>query len=348
MRRPTGFILVLTCLVLGSASVGPLVAQQTVQVGGPSGPSWFQVPAQVHAVREAQLGAQSSGRVVDVKVRSGESVKRGEVLLRIDSPAARAAAAAAVAQAAAAQAQWSSASADLERARKLHEKQYLSDAALQRAQAHATAVHAQAQASDAQARAAREMAGWEELRAPYDGWAIAVHVAAGDLAQPGQPLVSVYAPGPMRILADVPDDLREKLAADGPIQLLFPGGGCEGAPAQAKDWTMVPAVDARSRSVGVRVELGDLPRCRPGTVVLVGLPLRGASPALQVPATALVRRGELDAVYVMAERGPVQLRQVRIGERSGDVVRILAGLERGEKVIIDAARFQPPRAASER
>ena len=329
-------------LILAGMAAAHAVAQETVQVGPATGPALVEVPARLEAVRQAVLAAQSGGRIVEVGARSGESVKRGQVLLRIDAPAARAAATAAVAQAAAARAQWDSARADLERARNLHAKQYLSDAALQRAEAQADAVRAQSLAAEAQARAAREIAGWEELRAPYDGWVTGVQAAAGDLAQPGQPLLSVYAPGPMRVTADVADDLRERLSPDQPAHLIFPGGGCSGAPALVKEWTLVPAVDARSRSVGVRVELGNLPQCKPGQLVRLGLPLREAVASIQVPITALVRRGELDAVYVLPEKGAAQLRQVRLGERNADRVTVLAGLERGERVLSNAAHYRPP------
>jgi multidrug efflux pump subunit AcrA (membrane-fusion protein) len=57
-----------------------------------------------------------------------------------------------------------------------------------------------------------------------------------------------------------------------------------------------------------------------------------------VPAAAVVRRGELTAVYVLAD-STRQLRQVRLGNRvDGDAVEVLAGLSAGERVAVDPSR----------
>lgn len=337
-RRPLAWVLLLWAGTAFAADPA------TFQVGARTGASRFETPGQLVAVGQAELGAQAGGRVTEVGVRSGDAVRRGQVLLRIDAPGARAGAQASLAQSGAADAALASARADFERARRLHERKYLSDAALEHARTQLHAVEAQAAAASAQARAAGEMAGWEDLRAPYDGWVTAVRVSVGDLAQPGQSLVAVYAPGPMRILADVPEDVAHELVTDRPVRLSFPTGTCASAPAEVASWTQVPAVDTRSRSVGVRVELPALRDCMPGVVVRLALPMRTDRHALSVPDAAVLHRGELDAVYVEASGGRMQLRQVRLGERQGGWVEVLAGLEAGEQVVRDAARFQPPAA----
>lgn len=342
---PTAFrvsgpcMLVLWIAAQASAAEAPV----TVTAGSASDAGRLVAPGQVQAVRQAVLAAQAAGRIAEVRVRSGEAVHRGDVLLRIDSPAALAAAEAGTAQADAAAAQLVSARADFERARRLHEKQYLSDAALERAQAQLHAVEAQATAARAQAHAAGAAAGWQELRAPYDGRVTAVNVAAGDLASPGQPLVGMYAPGALRVLADIPEDAAAHAATDQPVSLDFGVGQCDGAPREMKAWTLVPAIDPRTRSVGVRVELPELRDCLPGTLVRVGLRLRSPVTAgLAIPRTAVIHRGELDAVYVLDGSGRVMLRQVRLGEQSGDVVAVLSGLESGEHVVREAQKYRPP------
>ncbi len=327
-----------TCAATG----GDLPA--TVVVGAGAGGASFMASGQLRAVSQAELGAQAAGRVTAVLVRSGESVRRGQVLLRIDSPGARAAAEAGDAQAAAAAAQLASARADFARAQRLHEQQYLSDAALERAQAQLKTVEAQSTATAAQARASRETAGWEELRAPYDGRVTSVSVAVGDLAAPGRPLIGVYAPGPMRVLVEIPEAVAGELAVDQPARIEFAPGACPGAPTLVKSWTLVPAIDAHSRAMEVRVELPELQACPPGSLVRLGLPLRNARPTLVVPRTAVVRRGELNAVYAVDGNGRVTLRQVRLGETAADTVEVLAGLESGERILRDATQYRPPNA----
>jgi hypothetical protein len=154
-------------------------------------------------------------------------------------------------------------------------------------------------------------------------------------------LIGVYAPGPMRVLADVPEDIAGTLAADRPVRLAYDAAACAGGPKESTSWTAVRAVDPRSRSVEVRVELPELPGCLPGSLVRISLPTQASRPALTVPRSALLRRGELDAVYVVGADGRATLRQVRLGEGDTEVVEVLAGLSAGERVVKDAARHRP-------
>jgi RND family efflux transporter MFP subunit len=338
--RPTA--LALWAAAQASAGEAPV----TVTVGNAPEAGMLVAPGQVQAVRQAMLAAQAAGRVIEVTVRSGDVVRRGQPLLRIESPGAVASAEAGSAQADAAAAQLASARADVERARRLHDKQYLSDAALERAQAQLQVVEAQATAARSQARAAGEAAGWQTLRAPYDGRITSVAVAAGDLASPGQPLVGVYAPGAMRVIADVPEGASAQLATDRPAGLAFEAGQCANAPRVVQSWTLMPAIDPRSRSVGVRIELPEMRDCLPGALVRVSLPLRnGGAATLTVPRSAVVHRGELDAVFVVDGNGRVMLRQIRLGEGSADAVTVLAGLESGERVVREAQRQRAPAPA---
>lgn len=328
-------------MVVAPASGQPAV----VVVGAPAASGAFAAPGQVEAVRQAVLAAQADGRVTEVLVRSGERVQAGQVLLRIDSPAARAAGEAGAAQAAGAASALAAARADFERAQRLHAQQYLSDAALQRAEAHFRAAEGQARATEAQAAAARAASGWRELRAPYAGVVTSVNAAAGDLAQAGRPLIGFYAPGALRVVADVPGDVVPSLRREAPVSMQFGPGACSGrSGAEVANWMVVPAVDAASRSVAVRVELPANFDCLPGSLVRLQLPMKGAAAGLTVPASALLRRGELDAVYVLDAQGAAHLRQLRLGERSGGSVLVLAGLEPGEHVVRDALGYRAPAA----
>ena len=73
----------------------------------------------------------------------------------------------------------------------------------------------------------------------------------------------------------------------------------------------------------------------PGTTVKVVFPAIGGEAALPVvPASAVLQRGEVSAVYVLRDGRP-ELRQIRIGERSGGMVRVISGLKTGETVAAD-------------
>ena len=123
----------------------------------------------VEAVRQGTLGAQVSGRVLEVLVRSGDAVKAGQPLIRIEAEDAVDAASAGAATASGAAARLATARADFERAQRLRAQDYISVAALQRSEAALHSAEAEAQATAAAASAARTRAGWRTVSAPYAG-----------------------------------------------------------------------------------------------------------------------------------------------------------------------------------
>ena len=86
----------------------------------------------------------------------------------------------------------------------LHRKQYISQAALERAESQFKAAQAQAAALQAQAGAARTQSGLHVLRAPYAGVVADVPVSPGDMAMPGRALMTIYEPEALRVTAAVP------------------------------------------------------------------------------------------------------------------------------------------------
>jgi multidrug efflux pump subunit AcrA (membrane-fusion protein) len=112
--------------------------------------------------------------------------------------------------------------------------------------------------------------------------------------------------------------------------------------------TIFPQAASPSSTFRARLDLppgsNDL---APGTYVKVGLVV-GEVERLTVPASALVRRSEVTAVYVVDDKGAVTLRYVRPGDRFGDDVEILAGLKPGDRVALDpvAASARPSGARS--
>ena len=103
----------------------------------------------------------------------------------------------------AAQAALNLAAQDLERQKALQQKQYISQAALERSQAQWEAAQAQVKALKAQTSVAQAQSGFYVVQAPYAGVVSDVPVASGDMAMPGRPLVAMYDPARMRVTAAV-------------------------------------------------------------------------------------------------------------------------------------------------
>jgi RND family efflux transporter MFP subunit len=326
-----------TVALLGlSATLNALLAvaatPATIRVGASSQVGSYEAVGTIQAVRQGTLGAQVSGRVVEVLVRSGDAVKAGQVLIRINADDAMDAATASAALASGAAARLATARADHERAQKLRAQEYISVAAMQRSEMALRSAEAEYQAAGAAASGARSRAGWRTVTAPYAGFVTDVFVTAGDLATPGRPLLAVYDPAALRVIAQVPESLVSLLQPAKPAYLAAAAGQ---APIAATSWAVVSAVDPATHSMTVRAELPAGVQLRPGQFARLLLPLSAATTQMRVPLRAVVQRSDVTAVYVIDAAGVAHLRQVRLGPVAGDDVTVLSGLQPGEQIALD-------------
>jgi RND family efflux transporter MFP subunit len=277
------------------------------------------------------------GRITGITVKAGDAVKSGQPLARIDERAAVLQAAVSQAQVAAAQAQLEAASKEYERSQRLYKKEYISQAAMEQAQAQYKSTQAQARAMLAQAGVAGTETTLHTLRAPYDGVLAELNVEVGDMATPGKPLLTVYDPSLLRVVANVPESYANSINKAAPIKLEFPGAPAPLRWQTAQAVLVLPTADPSSHTVLVRLSLpAKLAGLTPGMFAKAYLPTsaqRGGR--LSIPAKAVIRRTELNAVYVVDANGRPQLRQVRLGDAVGERVEVLAGLQSGERIALD-------------
>jgi RND family efflux transporter MFP subunit len=288
----------------------------------------------VQAVRQTVIAAQVAGAVVALDVKAGDSVRAGQVLLRLDSRTAEHAAAASAAQVRAAQAAQEAATRDYERQKQLFEKRYISQAALDRAEEQYKAAVAQAAAQSATAMAARTESDFYVVRAPYAGVVSDVAVVLGDMAMPGRALVTVHDPAAMRVSVAMPHTVASRMRDASAAQVELPNvASGRITPVAAQ---LLPTLDAHTHTQELRLDLPANLAVRPGTFARVWVDgATSADARLWVPASAVVRRVEVAAVYVVSADGRVSLRQVRVGPASQDRIEVLSGLSAGERVALD-------------
>ena len=326
----------LTCLLVvqtaWAVEATPLKTHEVLANGATRQAS---VDGVVEAVRDTTLSAQVQGAIVALHAKVGDTVKAGQELVRIDARAASQSAAASVAQVDAARASMQVASKEFERQKQLFQKQYISQAALDRAQAQLQASQAQVQALQAQAGAANTQSGFYVLKAPYPGVISEVPVALGDMAMPGRPLMRLYDPSALRVSAMVPQMAATALVGSQGLHAEIPGLTTSRIAVQPGQIQLLPTVDAATHTAQLRVALApDLNGATPGMFARLWLPAAGEQ-HVQLPAMAVVRRAEMTGVYVLDAQGRPLLRQVRLGRRSGEQVEVLSGLRQGDKVAID-------------
>jgi RND family efflux transporter MFP subunit len=306
------------------ASVGPVLTVTVRDV-----PQVVAAEGVVEAIRQATLGAQVAGRIVELTVKAGDSVRAGQVLARIDPRTADPAVAASRSQIAEAEANLANAKRKFERNRDLFAQKFVSQAALDQADAEYKAAQAQLATMQANAEQAIAARSFTTIVAPYAGVVGETHVLAGDMAQPGRAIVTVFDPRELRVTATVPQAALARLDLARPVMIEVPALDATLASTRA---TVIPMADARTHTTRVRLDLAPATGLLPGQFARA-LFVTGSIRAIAIPSSALLRRGEVTAVYVVDSAGRAQLRQVRTGEVVGDGLNeILSGLVPGETI----------------
>lgn len=286
----------------------------------------------VEAVQQATLTAQTSGRVASVNVDVNDRVAAGEVLLRLTAVEQQAGADTARAQLRAAEAAAVEAEASYRRFAALASGQYVSRAQLDQARAARDSAAAARNAARAQLAQAGQQTEYTVVRAPFAGIVSARDVEPGESVVPVQALLALYSPDALRIEVLVPqsDAVAIRVAKRARIALA------DGRSLDAAQVIVFPAADPTTHSVAVRIVLpsvADGPQ--PGATAKVVFPIADGVGMVRIPAGALAQRGEVSGVYVFADGNRLSLRQVRIGQRIGDEIEVIAGLKAGEKIAVD-------------
>ncbi len=320
-------------LLLAAVSAAAAAAPVAVEVVARELPQAFAAEGTVEAVKQATVGAQATGRVVELAVKAGDTVKAGQLIARIDAREADQAVAASLSQVAEAEANLANARRAYERNRELVAQKFVSQAALDQSEASYKAAQAQVAALKAAAGQAATQRSFATVVAPFAGVVGATHVEAGDLATAGRQIATVFVPGDLRVTATLPQAALARWKRDLPVVVELPVLNRSVTAVRA---TVVPIADTRTHTVKVRLDLPVAEGLLPGQFARARF-ATGTVRAIAVPPSALLRRGEVSAVYVLDKDGRALLRQVRTGDtlvdpKEGGVIEILSGLRAGERI----------------
>jgi len=289
----------------------------------------------VEAVRQSTLAAQVAGRILALNVKAGDAVRAGQVLVQIDSRSAAQAEAASLSQVREARANLANAKAKYERSGQLFAQKFISQAALDQAEAEYIAAQEQTSAAIAKAGQAATSKTYTTVTAPYAGLVASTEVEVGDMATPGKALLTVFDPSELRVTATLPQAVLAQARLDAPVTVEI---ATLGRALTARGAIVVPVADTRTHTTRVRLALPESAGLLPGQYARAQF-ATGRTRALAIPITAVLRRSEVTAVYVLDRTGAARLRQVRLGEPAGDgLVEVLAGLEPGERVSLEPVR----------
>jgi membrane fusion protein (multidrug efflux system) len=344
---------IITMIQAGKKMVPPPVAVTTAKVDQVEWQPIRPAVGTLIALRGTTLSAELTGTVREIGFENGSVVKKGQVIVRLDTSAE--------------QAQLQSAQADMALAKQTLER----NEGLRRQEVNTQADLEAAQARDKQTRATvvnlQAIINKKIIRAPFDGRAGIRAVELGQVVSPGTPIVSLQTVSPIYAEFQLPQQALATVKLGQKVTLkidVFPESSWEGTVT-----TINPEVDPGTRNVRMRATVENTDgRLNPGMFASVEVEAGKVGKALVVPATSVIYAPYGDSVFLIEEKkddppaqaeagkvpppapknapakapdGKPELvaRQqfVRLGERRGDFVQVLNGLNGGETVVSNGA-----------
>lgn len=308
----------------------PLVRAAIVQAATPASRSFT---GTIAARVQSDLGFRVSGKVMERLVDAGQSVKRSQPLMRVDSVDLKLAAQAQQEAVAAARARARQTAEDEARYRDLRGTGAISASAYDQVKAAADAAQAQLSAAEAQADVARNASRYTELVADGDGVVMETLAEPGQVVNAGQTVIRLAHAGRREAVIQLPETLRPAIGSMAQATLY----GRDGISAPARLRQLSNSADRLTRTFEARYVLdGELSNAPLGTTVMIQIPDVHSSgqAGLHVPIGSLFDAGKGPGVWVIhGEPAKVSWRPVAV-QRVDDAGAYVAGqIKQGERIV---------------
>jgi len=303
----------------------------------------------IEAVQQSTVSAQTSGTVQSLPYDVDDSVAAGELIVQLEDSEQRSRLRQAQAGLEEAEAALADARQRFERIEAVHERGLVSRQEFDQARNNLAAARARVERARAAVSEAQEQLSYTRVLAPYGGILTERHVEVGESVNPGQPLLSGLSLEQLRVVVDLPQKYAELARTERQAQVTL----ADGRVLETGEMTFYPYASPQTHTFRLRMRLSEPNGSLfPGMLVKVSVPVASRE-ALWVPASSLIQRSELRAVFVLDQQDQPRLRQVRTGVRDNGRLEILAGLSVGERVVtnpselVGSDRLNPVEGAGE-
>jgi len=307
------------------------VTPVTARVEYRDAPVTYRLDGVVEAVNQSTIAAQTSGQVERILFDVDDTVKKGAVVVQLKNTEQKAQLEQAEAEVSRATARHREAQDEYRRVKGIYDKALVSKSSLDKAKSTLEATGATRAFAQASLEQASEQLDYTTVRAPYSGVVTQRHVELGEIASPGQPLISGLSLDQLRVRVDVPQSLIETIRTQKMVWVQLN----KETTLEIDDLTIFPIADAKSNTFKVRINLPTgTAAAYPGMFVKTEF-ITGEQRHLAIPTTGVVYRSEVTGVYVVDSDGRIRFRYIRVGNISENRIDVLAGLEQGEMIALD-------------
>jgi len=279
---------------------------------------------------KSTISSKIVARIEKIYVKSGDLVKKGAKLIKLEDKDIKAKLNQAKAALDAAYSRLNQAKADFERYDKLFADRTITRQEFERAETALKGAKAQMEQAENAKEEAEAFLDYSQINAPFDSLVVEKKAEEGDMASPGKSLLFIYDPNDIWFESQVPES-RSNLVAIGLEVYVFVDAFKEKY--KGKIVEVVPAVDQASRTMTVRIEIPKDERLKCGMYGSFEISA-GELKTVLIPQKAVKKIGQLDSVYVLFN-GKLNMRNIVIGKEYDNKIEILSGLSDGEEIVLN-------------
>lgn len=315
----------------------PTVTVSRATLGGTSASHRFS--GTVVSERTVQISTKVTGRVTQLDADEGDYAREGDILVRIKDDNLQAQKSQVEARLAEAESALANSETNYRRIKNLFEKESATRKELDDITTQYESAKAGVQALEARLREINDMLEYTVLEAPFNGYVVGKRVSEGDLAGPGQPLLSFEREGALKVELSVPETRLSLFALEDTMQVSVPAASADGFFGVVTG--INPSGNRGSRQFEVEIALPES-AARSGlkSGMFAEAAVAGRDDAsVTVSESAVLQRGQLSGLYTLNSESEVVLRWIRTGAVKEGRVEVLSGLSPGEEYV---ASFDAP------
>lgn len=290
---------------------------------------------------ESAQGFRIAGKIIERRVDVGNSVKKGQLLARLDKIDTDLSALAADAEVRAAEADLALAQTELERYRQLYTRKFVSSQALDTQEAQFKSATARVKQARAQAAVTGNQSRYTDLLAERDGLLTEIRAEPGQVVAAGEVIARIAVPGSMEVAIAVPESMMTGIEIDTPAEVRLWADPTKTYLGKVRE--VAPAADSVTRTFQVRVTLPEADeKVRLGMTAGVRFYHQDNHDVL-LPTPAVTRRDGQNIVWIVdPQNGQVNPRTVQTGAFREDGIIVTQGLQNGEQVVVAGVQTLVP------
>lgn len=290
----------------------------------------------VSSDRTTNISTKVMGRITQLDVEEGDFVQKGDMLVRIKDDNLQAQKGQVESSLMEAKAALQNTETNYNRLQNLYEQDSATRKELDDISAEYKMAKARMKSLESRLREIEDMLDYTLLTAPYNGYVVSKMASEGDMAGPGQPILTFEQEDMMKLKVTVPESEISLFSLNDTVSVDIHAAGYNKAEGVVANINQSASRGSRQFSVEIRLpELAEDSGVKSGMFAEIGLATEKGR-AIVVPKSAIIERGQLTGLYTLNDDSEVVLRWVRLGDESGDNVEVLSGLSEGETFVASA------------